>query len=355
MGLHVIPTCFMYTDREEDHSSVRYRYKGAWGKECERLKPSGIGGQAVLEGIMMKNKNRYSVAVRKPDGEIEVHVDEHAGIGGKSVWAKLPLIRGVINFIDSLVLGMETLTYSAGFYEEEDEQEPGGFEKFLLNMLGEKAEKVVMGFTVAFSVIVAVGIFMVLPYFISGFFRDYIVSNTLLAIVEGAIRLGLFVLYVILISSMKDIRRVYMYHGAEHKCINCIERGRELNIKNVRKSSRYHARCGTSFLFIVMIISIIFFIFIRVESPALRVLFRILLIPVIAGVSYEFIRLAGRSENPIVRILSLPGKGMQKLTTKEPDDDMIEVAIAAVEAVFDWRAFQGYKLDDEEEDETEAE
>lgn len=318
------------------------------------MKPSGIGGQAVLEGIMMKNKDRYSVAVRKPDGEIEVHIDEHAGIGSRSPLAKLPLIRGVVNFVDSLVLGMETLTYSASFYEEEDDQEPGGFERFLLKIFGERAEKIVMGVTVAFSIVMAVGIFMVLPYFISGFFRDYIVSNTLLAILEGAIRLGLFVLYVVLISSMKDIKRVYMYHGAEHKCINCIERGRELNVKNVRKSSRYHSRCGTSFLFIVMVISIIFFIFIRVESPALRVLFRLLLIPVIAGVSYEFIRLAGRSENLLVRILSLPGKGMQMLTTKEPEDDMIEVAMAAVEAVFDWRAFQGYKLDDDEDEDSEA-
>lgn len=304
------------------------------------MKPSGIGGQAVLEGIMMKNKTCYSVAVRKPDGEIEVRNSEYEGIGGKHVWAKFPLIRGVVNFIDSLVLGMETLTYSASFYEEEEEEKPGRFETLLLKLFGEKAEKVVMGCTVAFSVVMAVAIFMILPYFISGFFRDYIVSNTLLAIIEGGIRLGLFVLYVVLISSMKDIRRVYMYHGAEHKCINCIERGRELNVKNVRNSSRYHSRCGTSFLFIVMIISIVFFIFIRVEAPALRVLYRILLIPVIAGVSYEFIRLAGRSENPLVSFLSLPGKGMQKLTTKEPDDDMIEVAIAAVEAVFDWKEFQ---------------
>lgn len=312
------------------------------------MKPSGIGGQAVLEGIMMKNKSRYSVAVRKPDGEIEVRVSEHEGIGGGHTWAKLPLIRGVVNFVDSLLLGMETLTWSAGFYEEEDEQEPGGFERFLLNVFGERAEKIVMGATVVFSIVMAVGIFMILPYFISGFFRDYIVSNTLLAVVEGAIRLGLFVLYVVLISSMKDIRRVYMYHGAEHKCINCIERGRELNVKNVRKSSRYHARCGTSFLFIVMIISIVFFMFIRVESPILRVIFRILLIPVIAGVSYEFIRLAGRSDHFLVKVLSLPGKGMQMLTTREPEDDMIEVAIQAVEAVFDWRTFLGYEMAEED-------
>ena len=301
----------------------------------------------MLEGIMMKNKEQYSVAVRKPDGGIEVYKGEHAGIAGRHAWAKLPLIRGVVNFIDSLVLGMETLTYSASFYDEEEEQEPGKLEGLLLKILGEKAEKVVMGFTVVFSVVIAVGIFMILPYFISGLFRDHIVSNTLLAILEGVIRLSLFTLYVVLISSMKDIRRVYMYHGAEHKCINCIERGRDLNVKNVRKSSRYHARCGTSFMFIVMIISIIFFIFIRVESPALRVLFRILLIPVIAGVSYEFIRLAGRSNNTLVWFLSLPGKGMQKLTTKEPDDQMIEVAIAAVEAVFDWKSFLGHTQEKE--------
>lgn len=312
------------------------------------MRPSGIGGQAVLEGIMMKNKEKYSVAVRKPDGQIEVRTKVYRSIAGDSKWAKLPLIRGVVNFIDSLVLGMESLSYSASFYDDEEEQEPGKFEKLLVKLFGEKAEKVVMGCTVAFSVIMAVAIFMVLPYYISGIFRNFIVSNTLLAVLEGVIRLGLFTLYVVLISCMKDIKRTYMYHGAEHKCINCIERGRELNVKNVRKSSRYHARCGTSFLFIVMVISIVFFIFIRVESPILRVVFRILLVPVIAGVSYEFIRLAGRSDNPLMKALSLPGKAMQKLTTREPDDDMIEVAIAAVEAVFDWKAFLGYPVEEEQ-------
>ena len=313
------------------------------------MRPSGIGGQAVLEGIMMKNKEKYSVAVRKPDGQIEVRTEVYRSIAGDSKWAKLPLIRGVVNFIDSLILGMESLSYSASFYDDEEEQEPGKFEKLLVKLFGEKAEKVVMGCTVAFSVIMAVAIFMVLPYYISSIFRNFIVSNTLLAVLEGVIRLGLFTLYVVLISCMKDIKRTYMYHGAEHKCINCIERGRELNVKNVRKSSRYHARCGTSFLFIVMVISIVFFIFIRVDSPILRVIFRILLVPVIAGVSYEFIRLAGRTDNPLMKVLSLPGKAMQKLTTREPDDDMIEVAIAAVEAVFDWKVFLGYP-DEEEQD-----
>ena len=313
------------------------------------MKSSGIGGQAVLEGIMMKNKEKYSVAVRKPDGQIEVRTEVYRSIAGGSKWAKLPLIRGVVNFIDSLILGMESLSYSASFYDDEEEQEPGKFEKLLVKLFGEKAEKVVMGCTVAFSVIMAVAIFMVLPYYISGIFRNFIVSNTLLAVLEGVIRLGLFTLYVVLISCMKDIKRTYMYHGAEHKCINCIERGRDLNVKNVRKSSRYHARCGTSFLFIVMVISIVFFIFIRVDSPILRVVFRILLVPVIAGVSYEFIRLAGRTDNPLMKVLSLPGKAMQKLTTREPDDDMIEVAIAAVEAVFDWKAFLGYPAEEEQD------
>ena len=288
------------------------------------------------------------MAVRKPDGQIEVRTKVYRSIAGDSKWAKLPMIRGVVNFIDSLVLGMESLSYSASFYDDEEEQEPGKFEKLLVKLFGEKAEKVVMGCTVAFSVIMAVAIFMVLPYYISGIFRNFIVSNTLLAVLEGVIRLGLFTLYVVLISCMKDIKRTYMYHGAEHKCINCIERGRELNVKNVRKSSRYHARCGTSFLFIVMVISIVFFIFIRVDSPILRVVFRILLVPVIAGVSYEFIRLAGRTDNPLMKVLSLPGKAMQKLTTREPDDDMIEVAIAAVEAVFDWKAFLGYPVEEEQ-------
>ena len=303
------------------------------------MRPSGIGGQAVLEGIMMKNKEKYSVAVRKPDGQIEVRTKVYRSIAGDSKWAKLPLIRGVVNFIDSLVLGMESLSYSASFYDDEEEQEPGKFEKLLVKLFGEKAEKVVMGCTVAFSVIMAVAIFMVLPYYISGIFRNFIVSNTLLAVLEGVIRLGLFTLYVVLISCMKDIKRTYMYHGAEHKCINCIERGRELNVKNVRKSSRYHARCGTSFLFIVMVISIVFFIFIRVDSPILRVVFRILLVPVIAGVSYEFIRLAGSSDHPLVQIFSKPGLALQRLTTKEPDHSMIEVAIASVEGVFDWREY----------------
>lgn len=307
-------------------------------------KSSGIGGQAVLEGIMMKNQEVYSIGVRRPDGEIEVNLSTHEGIGNKKL-RKVPLIRGVINFVDSLVLGMKCLTFSASFYDEE-EAKPSKADMALQKIFKDRAEKIVMGITVAFSIVMAVAIFMVLPYYLADIFRRYIVSDTVLAVVEGGIRLLLFISYVLLISFMRDIQRVFQYHGAEHKCINCIENGLELNVENVRKSSKHHKRCGTSFMLIVMVISIIFFIFIRVESPILRVVYRVALVPVIAGVSYEFIRLAGNTDNLIIRILSLPGMWLQSLTTKEPDDDMIEVAIAAVEAVFDWRAYQGRTEED---------
>lgn len=299
------------------------------------MKSSNIGGQAVLEGIMMKNKTRYAVAVRKPDQQIEVCVKEYKGIIPWQGVYKVPFIRGIFNFIDSLVLGMKTLTYSASFFEEEEgkvltEQEA---------QKQEKQEKIMMGFTVAFSIVAAVGIFMVLPYFLSDLLKNYISSRGVLTALEGVIRMVVFLLYIGLISRMKDIQRTFMYHGAEHKCINCIEHGMPLTVENVRKSSRQHKRCGTSFLFFVMIVSIIFCFFITAESQVLKVGIRIALMPVIAGVSYEIIRLAGSSENPLVNVLSKPGMWVQMMTTKEPDDSMIEVAIRAVEEVFDWKAY----------------
>lgn len=310
------------------------------------MKPSGIGGQAVIEGIMMKNKEMYSVAVRKPDGEIEVHLGTYRSIVKSKMIREIPLVRGVINFVDSMILGMRTLTFSASFYEEEEE--PTKTEVLLDKMTKGNSEKILTGLTVAFSIVMAVGIFMILPYFLTNFLRNYVTNNTLLAIIEGLVRVGIFVLYVLLISRMKDIQRVFMYHGAEHKCINCIEHGMELNVENVLKSSKHHKRCGTSFMFIVMVVSIIFFIFIRVTSPVLRVVIRLLLIPVIAGVSYELIKLAGRSESRLVQIISYPGMLLQRLTTKEPDAQMVEVAIAAVEAVFDWDTFLHEELEEVE-------
>ena len=294
------------------------------------MKYSGIGGQAVIEGVMMKNKEKYAVAVRKPDHEIEVMVSEYTGITKNEKIKNMPILRGVFNFIDSLVLGMQTLTYSASFFEEEEATD---------KKVDAKRENAMMGGTVVLSIVLAVGIFMMLPYFISSFFQKLIPSSLLLALLEGVIRLAIFIGYVALISLMEDIRRVYMYHGAEHKCINCIEHGMDLNVENVRKSSRLHKRCGTSFLLIVMFFSILFFMFIRVDSAILKVVLRLLLIPVIAGVSYEFIRLAGRSDNAIVNLISKPGLWLQKITTREPDDEMIEVAIKSVEAVFDWKTY----------------
>ena len=299
------------------------------------MRYSGIGGQAVMEGVMMKNGDRYAVAVRKPDQEISVETFDYKGIIKNETLKKAPIVRGVLNFIDSLVLGMRSLMYSASFFEDEDETK-----KKEESEKAKKKENEGMSLTVVLSIVLAIGIFMILPYYISLLFQRFVASGTVLAVIEGVIRLAIFIGYVVLISLMDDIKRVFMYHGAEHKCINCIEHGMELTIENVRKSSRQHKRCGTSFLLFVMIVSIIFFAFIQVDSRVLRLLLRLLLIPVIAGVSYEFIRLAGRSDNILVNLISKPGLWLQKLTTKEPDDAMIEVGIASVEAVFDWRAYQ---------------
>ncbi len=315
------------------------------------MRYSGVGGQAVMEGVMMKNREAYAVAVRKPDQTIETKVSEYNGTIKNKKIRKLPIIRGVINFVESLYLGMSTLMFSASFFEDEEEEAAKKKresmtkeERKALEEKEKKQEKALMGGTVAFSIILALAIFFALPYFLSGFFRKVIDSETLIALLEGVIRLVIFVAYIAIISLTPDIKRTFMYHGAEHKCINCIEHGLELNVENVRASSKQHKRCGTSFLLIVMLISIVFFMFIRVESGVLRLLLRLLLIPVIAGVSYEFIRLAGRYDNWFVNLLSQPGLWMQRLTTKEPSDDMIEVGIAAVNAVFDWKKWQEEEL-----------
>lgn len=323
---------------------------------------SGIGGQAVLEGIMMKNKDEYAIAIRKPDGEIEVEVDVFHGILHGSSLQKIPFVRGIFNFIDSMILGMKSINYSASFYEDEEAKETV-LDKVLNKVSGGKAESILMGATTVFSIVLAVGFFILIPYFLSSRLSQYIRNDSLLAIIEGAIRIAIFLAYVVGISLMKDIRRLYQYHGAEHKCINCIEKGRPLTVHNVMRSSRIHKRCGTSFMFFVVFVSIILFFFIRVENPLYRVLFRIALIPVIAGISYEIIRLAGRSDNIFVKIISAPGMLLQRLTTKEPDRSMAEVAIKAVETVFDWKAYLkdtfGYEIDDswlaDEEEESDSE
>lgn len=310
---------------------------------------SGIGGQAVLEGIMMKNKEKYAVAVRKPDGEIEVEVETYQGLAHGSKFKELPFIRGIFNFLDSLILGTRALNYSASFYEEEEGKETK-FDKAMDKMSGGNGEKLLSGIVTVISIMLAVGIFIVLPYFISSLFESFIRNRSLMAIIEGVIRIALFLLYVWGISAMKDIRRLYQYHGAEHKCINCIEKGRPLTVHNVMRSSRLHKRCGTSFIFFVMLVSIVLFFFIQVDNVAEKVILRILLMPVVAGISYEIIRLAGRTDNVFIKILSAPGMWIQRMTTREPDESMAEVAIASVEAVFDWKKYLqdtfGYEVDE---------
>lgn len=306
------------------------------------MKSSNIGGQAVLEGIMMRHQDVYSVAVRKPDGDIEVKVDPYKPLVPWKWAYKVPIIRGVFNFLESLVIGTKCLMYSSTFYEDEEEETvkpETEEEKEKLQQKKEKEDKIMMTGAVALSLVLCVGLFIMLPYFASRALRLVTASETLITILEACIRLLIFFGYILLISRMKDIQRTFMYHGAEHKCINCIEHGLELNVENVLKSSREHKRCGTSFLFFVVIVSVIFFLFIHVESPLWRIVIRLLLIPVIAGASYEIIRLAGSSENPLISLLSKPGLFLQKLTTAEPDASMVEVAIAAVEAVFDWKAY----------------
>ncbi|SEL46259.1 Uncharacterized conserved protein YqhQ [Butyrivibrio sp. ob235] len=308
---------------------------------------SGIGGQAVLEGVMMRNKDMYAVAVRKENGEIAVEVDHYLGKGDSLGLTHIPFIRGVFAFWDSLVLGMKSLNFSASLFGQEEiaqAKDP---------IAAESREKVATTITTVVAFVIAIGIFMVLPYYLSSLFNDYIRNNSVVVLIEGGIRIAIFILYVLLISLMKDIRRLFRYHGAEHKCINCLERGKPLTLENVKESTRLHKRCGSSFLLFVMFVSIILFFFIRVQSIPLRILVRIALIPVIAGISYEIIRLAGRSNNIIMKIISAPGLLLQMLTTKEPDDEMIEVGIKSVEAVFDWREFLedsfGYKFEDDEE------
>lgn len=305
------------------------------------MKYSGIGGQAVIEGVMMKNQKEYAVAVRKPDGQVEVTKKTCRSLRDKSEFANLPIIRGVVTFAESLAMGMKTLNYSASFFEEEEEE---------TEKKSESKESLLMGLVMVVAILLAVGIFVVVPFLISEALKRPIPSPQLRGLMEGVIRVALFVAYVKLISQMQDIKRVFMYHGAEHKSINCVENGQELTVENVRKQTTVHKRCGTSFLLVVMFVSILFFMFIVVGNIWLRMVLRILLIPVIAGLSYEFIRYTGGHDNTVITVLSKPGLMLQGLTTAEPTDDMIEVAIASVEAVFDWKAFIS-KIDDSQPDE----
>jgi len=322
------------------------------------MKSCKMGGQAVIEGVMMRYKNSVAVSVRKSDGSIRVGRMRYESASSKHPFFRLPIVRGVVSFVDSLSLGIRTLMYSANIFEEEAEgkdTDPEGAEKKESKVVSEsmkdkgtsKGEAALMTGTVMFSLIISVALFVLLPYFVSSLITKFSDSTVLLAVVEGVLKVGIFVGYMAVISLMPDIKRTFMYHGSEHKCINCIESGKPLTVDNVMASSKEHRRCGTSFIFFVLLISIIFCMFIRVKTWWLRLLIRLLIIPLIAGVSYEFIQWAGNTDSKIAYILSKPGLWMQALTTKEPERDMVEVAIASVEHVFDWRKYEADAAEEE--------
>lgn len=338
-------------------------------KEC-RQHNSGIGGQAVLEGVMMRNKDKYAIAVRKSDGSIIVKEETYKGILAGSPLKKIPFVRGIFVFIDSMILGLRCTDYSATIYAEDDpdaepdektedsmaeavrnaaalEKADGSVHEEEKKSQGKPAEeekeslgeRIMMTLVMIVSLVIALGLFMALPVFLASHVVRFLGNPALLSLFEGVIRIAIFVIYILLISQMKDIRRLFQYHGAEHKCINCLESGHELTVENASKATRLHKRCGSSFILFVMLVSIVLFFFIRVRNPLARVGIRILLLPVISGISYELIRFAGSSDNPVIALLSKPGLWLQGLTTREPDQEMIEAAIASVEAVFDWRAY----------------
>jgi len=296
-------------------------------------KPTGIGGQAVIEGVMMKGPKDLAIAVRKPNGEIVVNKEVLKGMS-QSPLAKMPIIRGVIALVDAMVLGVRALTYSAEFWEDEDESfKKGRFEIWVENKLGDKANDVMIYFSVFIAIALSISIFIILPTVVTSFLRTIISGHIWLNVIEGIMRILLFIGYVLLISKMKDIQRVFQYHGAEHKTIHCYENGLPLTVENTRQFTALHPRCGTSFLLIVMVISMILFSFIGWPNPLVRIISRLALMPVVAGISYEIIRWAGKSKSKLVCMISYPGLMLQKLTTKEPDDRQLEVAIAAMQGV----------------------
>ena len=305
------------------------------------MKSSNIGGQAVMEGIMMRHKDKYSIAVRRPDNEIELKIEDYKCVFGNAKFLKYPLIRGVVSFVDSLVVGTKCLMYSAEIAgdeeDEEDKQKNAALSEEELAAKKAKEDKQfkwLLYVTVAASIVVSVAAFMLLPYALASLCRRVGASEFAVTIVEAFVKLALFMGYMLLISRMKDIQRTFMYHGAEHKCINCVEHGLPLTVDNVLASSRLHKRCGTSFLFLVMLVSIfLHFIFVLVPFYWVRLFGRLLMVPVVAGISFEIIQWAGRSDSKLADFFSKPGLAMQKLTTKEPTADM------AVEAVFDWKAY----------------
>ena len=302
--------------------------------------PTKMGGQAVMEGIMMKGDKKTAVAVRLPSGDIHIKTEENPK---KRTWAKIPIVRGVIVFVNSIIQGTKTLMYSADVLEKYEEKlgegalaEKGKFETWLEKHFGERAVwNILIAISVIISLVFSIGIFVIGPTAVINWMTAFTENEIVLNLTEGLLRIAIFVIYVLLISKMKDIHRVFQYHGAEHKCIHCFESGRELTPENCQEFYTLHPRCGTSFLVFVLVISLIVFSFLGWPNLALRIVSRLLLIPFIAGISYEVLKWAGKSDNWFIKIISIPGLYLQKLTTAPPDNEQLEVAIAAVKAVMD--------------------
>ena len=301
-------------------------------KGLKEVKKTSIGGQALIEGIMMKGPSKIATAVRKPDGEIVIKESNIKQIF-KHKFFKLPLVRGSFVLIDSLVNGVKELMYSAEFYGEDYEED--ALDRLLKKVFKDKADTAIIYTSVIIALVFSVVIFILGPTILTNLLKNIIKNSFLLNLMEGIVRVSLFVAYVYLVSKLEDIKRVFMYHGAEHKTIYCYEYGEELTVENVRKYSTLHPRCGTSFLINVLLISIIVFSFFGWPNPLLRLVIRLAMLPVIAGLSYELNRYVGRSssDNIFTKIIAYPGFLIQKITTKEPDDSMMEVAIAAMKKV----------------------
>lgn len=303
----------------------------------ERIRPTNIGGQAVIEGVMMRGKKTYALAVRTPDKDIIIEKTPVGNLGQKKGIFKYPIFRGIAAFVDSLVMGTKMIMRSAELAGEaiEAEGEPSKFEQFLEKKFGDKINEYLIYFSVTLSMVFAILLFFLLPVWLGSFFKNIIPGTWALSIIEGLVRIAIFLIYLYAISRMKEIKRVFEYHGAEHKTINCYESGDDLTVENVKKHTRLHKRCGTSFLLIVMVVSMIVFFFITTDNILFRLLSRIILVPFVAGISYEVIRWAGKSDSGLVNIVSYPGLCLQKITTAEPDSEQIEAAIAAMNGVLE--------------------
>ena len=296
------------------------------------MKKQSVGGQAVIEGVMMQSKNYRAVAVRKSNGEIEVKKERiKSWIQDKKI-DKIPFLRGSFILIETMIQGMKSLNYSSEFFLEEDEEEDF-IDRFMKNVFKDKANNVLMGLSLVLAMMLSVGLFVLIPTTISGLFSSFIKNNIVLNLIEGAIRICILILYMLAISKNKDIKRVFMYHGAEHKTIYCYENNLELTVENAKKFTTQHPRCGTNFLFIVMFTSIILFSFFGWPNILARVVMRIVCIPIVAGISYEIIKFLGKYNNILSKVVAYPGMMLQNITTKEPDDEQLEVAIKALKAV----------------------